>query len=71
MEGLGLRFAVGSGEGKVPLDEGSIKGGSAKDAVNARSIPCAEVDPGKYVASFLSGGHGTSFDSASPPLCRD
>jgi putative intracellular protease/amidase len=72
--GFGYDIASPRG-GKVPLDEGSIKGSAAKDAVNARflddpeflaklerSLPCAEVDPGQYAAIFLSGGHGTMYD---------
>jgi putative intracellular protease/amidase len=77
--GYGYDLASPAG-GKIPLDEGSIKDGSAKDAVNARfmdsseflnkleySIPCAEVVPAGYAAIFLSGGHGTMFDFRQSP----
>jgi putative intracellular protease/amidase len=72
--GFGYDIASPAG-GRVPLDEGSIKGGAAKDAVNRRflddgafrdqlehSLRCADVDPSAYAAIFLSGGHGTMFD---------
>jgi putative intracellular protease/amidase len=80
--GYGYDIASPAG-GKVPLDEGSIKGGGAKDAVNARfmdnpefltklerSIPCADVDAAAYVAIFLSGGHGTMFDFRQSPALQ-
>jgi putative intracellular protease/amidase len=72
--------------GKIPIDErrkslaDQVKG----DPVNARfmadaafvarleaSLDVATVDPGAYVAIYLSGGHGTMFDfRQSSPLQR-
>jgi putative intracellular protease/amidase len=80
--GYGYDLASPAG-GKIPLDEGSIKGSSAKDPVNARfmddpafqakleySIPCAEVVTAGYAAIFLSGGHGTMFDFRQSPALQ-
>lgn len=61
--------------GKIPLDEKSVTPSQLKDAANARflanprftaqlenSLSCETIDPTKYVALYLSGGHGTMFD---------
>src|SRR5262245_25503320 len=63
--------------GKIPIDERrkSLEGQRRSDPVNARflgdpefsarlsgSLRCADVDPAKYAALYLSGGHGTMFD---------
>ena len=61
--------------GKIPLDEDSSTVKQRNDPVNARfladptfnaklenSLKCSQVDPSKYDAIYLSGGHGTMFD---------
>lgn len=71
--GFGVDVASPQG-GPVPIDEGSRKS-QHKDPVNARyladpgfvaklenSLKCSEVDASRYVAIYLSGGHGTMYD---------
>jgi putative intracellular protease/amidase len=61
--------------GKIPLDESSTTASQMKDPINARfmadpgfvaklngSPKCSEVNPSRYVALYLAGGHGTMFD---------
>lgn len=72
--GFGFDLASPQG-GRVPLDEKSVTPGQQSDPANtrfmadptftaklAKSLKCGEVDPSKYVALYLSGGHGTMFD---------
>lgn len=81
----GFEFDVASPRGgKIPLDEQSVTPAQLADPVNARfmadpafvdklehSLACADVDPTKYAAIYLSGGHGTMFDfRQSPELQR-
>lgn len=72
----GYGYDIASPEGgKIPLDEKSVEPAQLRDPVNARfmadrsfveklesSLKCSDVDPARYVALYLSGGHGTMFD---------
>lgn len=72
----GFDFDLASpGGGKIPLDENSVTEKQRRDPVNARfladptfvaklerSLTCSEIDASRYIALYLSGGHGTMFD---------
>jgi len=78
IEDAGFRYDLASpAGGKIPIDERrkSLAAQVQNDSINARfmndesfvaqlqeSRKCSELDPTRYVAIYLSGGHGTMFD---------
>lgn len=72
--GLAVDFASPRG-GKPPLDgiderdpaQRALLGDAAAMAALTTSLRLADVDPTRYAAIFLAGGHGTMWDFADQP----